>query len=250
MSISAGRTIVIVTNTLTMIVGLILAGLGIYGLTSPDVRFYSNFVPLATLCMGILVFLVSIIGCCGAIWEHRPVLISYLVILFVLVVIQLIAVIITLVDHQNIENILDKAWQTAYDNHPRVIRDIEEEYSCCGFRGTTDRAVPKRSPDACIKSPWFGYDKPCFDSLYHAYERHEKSLIIWGIILAVMQVLALVCTYILVVFIPSENVRERQYRAEHERLVQEGRGRSGEYHASPYKNSPSTPQAQTNYGST
>jgi len=87
-----------------------------------------------------------------------------------------------------VEDILNKAWQKAYDDRPSIIRDIEDEYSCCGFRKVTDRAVPKRSPDACVKSPWFGYDRPCLDNLSHAYRSHQTMLGVWGIVLAIIQV--------------------------------------------------------------
>ncbi|KAG9304089.1 hypothetical protein G9A89_005999 [Geosiphon pyriformis] len=227
MSLSAGRTFVILTNTLTLIAGLILVGIGIYGIASPDVRLYSNIIPLATIIVGVLVFLISIVGCCGAVWENRTVLKGYFIILLILVLLQLIVVIISLIDTQNIESILNKGWQTAYDKHPKVIRDIEDEYSCCGFKDVHDRAIPKRSPEACTESPWFGYKTSCYQSLYDSYKRHQTALGIWGIILAVIQVLALVFAFILIRRLPDDEERERDYRSEHQRLVQEGRGDPG-----------------------
>ncbi|CAG8517492.1 2600_t:CDS:2 [Diversispora eburnea] len=147
LTVAMCRLFVIIANILTTISGLILIGLGLYGLFSPEMRFYSNAFPLATIILGILVFVISITGCLGAIAENRPTLIT-------------------------IEIILDKSWDKAYKEHPSIIRDIEDEYSCCGFRNTTDRAI-----------------------------------------------LTLIFSYILITYLPTPEEREREYRAEHERLV-------------------------------
>jgi hypothetical protein len=234
MTVAAGRLFVILTNTLTTLASLILIGLGLYEFASPEVRFYSNVIPLATVSLGVLVFLISVTGCFGAIAESRPILVTYFVVLLILVIAQVIAAIVTLVDSQNVERILDTAWEKAYQQHPAIIRDIEDEYACCGFKNTTDRAVPKRTPDSCIKSPWFGYDKPCLASLENSYMRHQTMLAVWGIILAIIQILALISAYLLITFLPTPEERERIYRAEHERLVRIGRGEDPEQPTKPY----------------
>ncbi|RHZ88587.1 hypothetical protein Glove_22g107 [Diversispora epigaea] len=219
LTVSMCRLFVIIANILTTISGLILIGLGLYGLFSPEMRFYSNAIPLATIILGILVFVISITGCLGAIAENRPTLITFFIILLILVIIQIIFIIITVIDAQNIEMILDKSWDKAYNEHPSIIRDIEDEYSCCGFRNTTDRAVPKRSPEACIKSPWYGYDQSCLSNLEVSYKKHQNTISFWFITLAVIQILSLIFSYILIMYLPTPEEREREYRAEHERLV-------------------------------
>ncbi|CAG8706964.1 7910_t:CDS:2, partial [Cetraspora pellucida] len=119
-----------------------------------------------------------------------------------------------------VERILDTWWQAAYDDNPRIIRDIEDKYSCCGFRNVTDRAVPKKRPDACVKSSWFGYDRPCLDVLTQSYKHH--------------QVIALISAYILIMNLPTSEQRDREYRAEHERLIKIGRGGDPEQPSKPY----------------
>jgi len=49
---------------------------GLYELLTPDARLYSNALPLAIIIIGGLVVLVSIAGCCGALVESKPVLIT------------------------------------------------------------------------------------------------------------------------------------------------------------------------------
>ncbi|CAG8566456.1 20265_t:CDS:2 [Cetraspora pellucida] len=192
-SLEAGRLVVILTNTLTTIVGLILIVLGLYELASPDVSLYSTAIPLATIIFGIFILLISIIGCCGGIAESKPVL-------------------------WVVERILDTWWQAAYDDNPRIIRDIED----------------KKRPDACVNSSWFGYDRPCLDVLTLSYKHHQVAFGVWGIILAIIQVIALISAYILIVNLPTSEQRDREYRAEHERLIKIGRGGDPEQPSKPY----------------
>src|SRR6185312_6600422 len=83
-----------------------------------------------------------------------------------------------------VENAVDRAWDNAYRTRPKLIRDIENEYSCCGFRSTTDRAVPSN----CANNTYFGWDRPCYDSLRDSYTHHQYLWIILGIVLVVVQV--------------------------------------------------------------
>jgi hypothetical protein len=75
LTLSSGRGFMIFANTLTMIAGLILIGLGLYGVFSSEVRLYSSEIPIATIVLGFLVLLISITGCCGAFVENRPILV-------------------------------------------------------------------------------------------------------------------------------------------------------------------------------
>ncbi|CAI2188737.1 3912_t:CDS:2 [Funneliformis geosporum] len=220
LTLASGRMFMIFANTLTTIAGLILIGLGLYGVFSSEIRLYSSEIPIATIVLGFLVLLISITGCCGAIAENRPILVT------VSFTTQIIFAAVILADRANVEDILNNAWQKAYDDHPSIIRDVEDEYSCCGFRNVTDRAVPKSSPDACVNSPWFGYDRPCLDNLSRAYRSHHTMLGVWGIILAIIQILALISSYILIAFLPNARERENQYLSEHDRIVR-GHGGAG-----------------------
>jgi hypothetical protein len=72
---------------------------------------------------------------------------------------------------------LDKAWQKAYDTNERGLQDVETRLHCCGYESVMDRAVPKTSKDACIKSPAFGYKVSCKQQLQDAYYDHERLTI-------------------------------------------------------------------------
>jgi hypothetical protein len=218
----AGRTFVVATNVLTLLAGFFLVTFGLYELLSPDARLYSNALPLGITIIGALVILVSIAGCCGALVESKPVLITYFGVLLILVIIQTIAILLALANTKHVENAVDTAWDKAYRTRPRIIRDIENEYSCCGFRSTTDRAVPSN----CANNTYYGWDRPCYDSLRDSYKHHQYMWGILGIFLVAIQIMALICAYLLIRRIPNAWMRESDYRREHERLVNQGRGRN------------------------
>nr|CAG8527466.1 5325_t:CDS:2 [Entrophospora candida] len=227
-TVETGRAIVILANTLSSISALILIGASIYGMIATDVHFASYAIPLASFILGLFVLLVSMVGCCGAVIEHKQVLIAYFIILTVLIIAQVNIAIIMFSNARNVENILDKAWDKAYVDQPGLIRDIEHKYFCCGFRNTKDRAIPKSSPDACEKNPWFGYDQSCLASLTNVYKSNQTALGILGLILAIVQVLALLASFILLKSLPNHPPTDQDYRNEYEGLVRSAHVRDPE----------------------
>lgn len=227
-TLETGRAIVILANTLSSISALILIGASIYGMIVTDVHFASYAIPLASFILGLFVLLVSMIGCCGAVIEHKQVLIAYFIILAVLIIAQVNIAIIMFTNARNVETILDKAWDKAYEDQPGLIRDIEHKYFCCGFRNTRDRAIPKSSPDACEKNPWFGYDQSCLTSLTNVYRSNQTALGILGLILAIIQVLALLASFILLKCLRDYPQTDQDYRNEYEGLVRSAHVRDPE----------------------
>jgi len=222
------RIFVIFVNVVTAIAGLCLLALGIYTFTQSDLVLNSKAIPVTQIVAGMFMFAVSLLGCFGASSESRNMLIVYFVVLVLLILTQIVVVILTFTNTDKIDAALDNAWQNAYDHHPRVIRDIENEYFCCGFRNVTDRAIPKKHPDSCVNSPNFGYEDACYDQLVSGYKANRAWIVVVASGIILVQMLALVFTYNLLRRIPSEREREALYREEHERLVSAGRVRQSD----------------------
>jgi len=226
-TIYALRVFVILLNVFTSLAGLTLVGLGIYAYFRSDLLLSTRTAPIAMIVAGALVFAVSFLGCFGAAIEHKNVLFVYFVVLMVLVLTQIL-VIGYGASNDKLEDTLDRTWQRAYEQAPRIIRNIENEYACCGFRNVTDRAIPRTHPESCVESPYFGYDQPCFTQLVRAYQEHQTGLVITVAVLGVVQGLAIIAAWILLMRLPSEHQRELLYREEHRRLVEQGKGRRDE----------------------
>jgi len=76
-----------------------------------------------------------------------------------------------------VDDILDMAWQKAYDNNPQILQDLEISLGCCGYLSVGDRAIPKTSKYACRESPAFGYNVPCQKQLRQSYLRHQNAIL-------------------------------------------------------------------------
>ncbi|KAI9219647.1 Tetraspanin family-domain-containing protein [Blastocladiella britannica] len=203
LSAQGARWSVLLIASLTAASGILLIVLGILALGDSATTLGQRTIPTMMMILGALVFLISFLGVFGTISQSKGLLYGFMVGLCLLVIMQLVVGIISLVNNSAVDSLLDAAWQKAYDTHPRVIRDVQEERGCCGFRYATDRAIPKTSPDACLRSIEFGYQVSCYRSLVKSY-RHAQNLVgISSLIFSGIQILAIFMTYSLIHHLPE-----------------------------------------------
>jgi len=191
------RWLLFLINILTALAGLGLVILGFYGLGSRNTVMTSPTAPVMMIILGCLVFVISFVGCYGAFTANKRAVAVFAWVLLILVGIQLLMVIMTSAMQSKADSYLDTMWQSAYDEHPRIIRDIQDEFACCGFKHTEDRAIPKSSADACVRSPYFGYTTSCYRSLKRAYKSQEHVILGVGLALMGVQILSLLCAFAL-----------------------------------------------------
>ncbi|KXN71846.1 Tetraspannin-domain-containing protein [Conidiobolus coronatus NRRL 28638] len=216
---SSLKVFLVIVNFLSSLSGLALIGVAIYGAVTDGVARYHWTLPLFTGFLGVMIFFVSFLGCFGAGTESKRVLASYLAGLMVLFVAQLVVLILGYVYSNNVDSTLDKFWQDAYDNHPRSIKKIEHKFECCGFRKILDRPVPNGITDTCSINKKFGYDEPCYDALLETYNDSAYIFATTGIIVAMVQLVALISSGILVKETPDSSDRTNGLLGEHSRLL-------------------------------
>ncbi|KAF9175532.1 hypothetical protein BGX21_000722 [Mortierella sp. AD011] len=228
-----------------------LAVVGVSGLSNISLNLLGlNSLSWILIILSMLILVASVIGCASTLTESRRLVFLYGVILSTLVISLFGLVIYTLVQQAKLGSILDKAWQDSYDLHPRKLKDIETRLSCCGFSSVEDRSVPKTSPDACWKSPAFGYQTSCQDPLMESYAMNKSVTLTCVICIEILQLLSLASAAVLWLQIPLDEVIEGQYSAEHSArllrgLQEEDQGRRRQSNASS-----SQVQEQAGYGST
>ncbi|KAI8357680.1 hypothetical protein B0O80DRAFT_424671 [Mortierella sp. GBAus27b] len=166
-----------------------------------------------------------------------------------LVLLQLGLIIYTLTRHYKVDDILDLAWQKAYDHEPRILQDLETSRGCCGYSSVGDRAIPKSSKYACRDSPAFGYDTSCQRQLRQSFLRHENTIL--GLVAGVqfLQLLALASAMLLWAHLPSDDQIEEQYRGEHSQRLLQGLREEDQQQGQPYRTS-ETLNGQGQYGAT
>ncbi len=110
-------------------------------------------------------------------------------------------------------------WMHHYERHPKIIREVQETYGCCGYKYPMDHAWPKTRPDACVKSPDFGYQDACYWYLNEDVSWQQFWLGLTGLLLSIFELLMLYPLFLLMTQWPSPYQRERQLMEEHERLL-------------------------------
>jgi hypothetical protein len=211
---------VVIFNIITALVGLALVIFGIYAFYRSELALYSKTIPTTMVIIGILVFLVSFVGCLGAEMENRPMLMLNFSILLVLVLAQAITTIFTFSNTDKVDESLEQAWMRAYMHRPKLIRRIEDEYSCCGYRNIYDHAVP----DNCSANPYYGYEVSCFTQLLGAYKSNQTSIGVVGALIGIVQIVALLAALAMIHYLPPQNERDKSNREGYERLVASKRG--------------------------
>jgi len=206
---------VVLLNIITAFVGLALVIFGIYAFYRSEFVLYSKAIPTTMVIVGLLVFLISFVGCLGAEMENRPMLMVNFSVLLVLVLAQAITTIFTFSNTDKVDESLEQAWQRAYLNRPKLIRRIEDEYSCCGYRNIYDHAVP----DNCASNPYYGYEVSCFTQLLDAYRSNQTSIGVAGAVIGIVQIVALLAALAMIHYMPPQNERDKSARQGYERLV-------------------------------
>ncbi|KAF9360817.1 hypothetical protein BGX26_007579 [Mortierella sp. AD094] len=210
------RSYILASSVLTTLMSIGLAAVGVSGLSNISLNFLGfDSLSWILITLSMLILVVSVIGCTSTLMESKRLIFTYGVMVSILVISQFSLVIYTLAQQGKLASILDQAWQDSYDFRPRKLRDIETRLSCCGFSSVEDRAIPKTSPDACRRSPAFGYQISCQDQLVGSYAMNESAMLTCVACIQILQLLSLASAVVLWLQIPLDEVIEGQYSVEH-----------------------------------
>ncbi|KAL2738555.1 tetraspanin-31 isoform X1 [Vespula maculifrons] len=128
-------------NILYIVVAFILIGVAVYGRASALV----TNLPIigGILACGVILILISILGLIGAVKHHQVLLFFYMLILFLLFLIQFsIACACLAVNAKQQEQLAEQGWRRVGDD---LRAKVEETFHCCGFNDT----VIEKDPLAC-----------------------------------------------------------------------------------------------------
>jgi len=223
----------LLTSLFTAVSGMALIGLGVYALLNPlGSAFIPITLPIIVISVGVLVFILSTVGCFSTVVEARKVLMMYFGILLVLTIFQFVIGILALTTRgEMIGTALDMRWDTLYNEKPRFIRDVEETYACCGLYNLTDRAWPKVSANVtrntCSENPDFGYQIPCIKPVMADWEGRQSALGIGILVLASLQLIGLIPTYYFAYRLPTADQYGASLREEYDRLLPGAVGAGG-----------------------
>lgn len=129
-------------------VGFLLIGVAVYGIQASIV----TNLPIigGILACGVILILISILGLAGAYKHHQVMLFFYMIILFLLFLIQFsIACSCLAVNSEQQKQLAEQGWSKVPDS---IKSEVQQSFTCCGFNSTTEALTEHPSCDAIMVS--------------------------------------------------------------------------------------------------
>ncbi|XP_050081775.1 tetraspanin-13 [Anopheles aquasalis] len=130
---SCSKNALIALNVLYVLVGFLLIGVGVYGRAASIV----TNLPIISgiLVCGVILILISVLGLIGAVKHHQVMLFFYMIILFLLFLIQFsIACSCLAVSAERQHQFAEQGWTLA---SIEIKKEVQDKFLCCGFNSTT-----------------------------------------------------------------------------------------------------------------
>nr|AAL75584.1 tetraspanin-like protein [Dermacentor variabilis] len=162
-------------NAIFVLCGIALIAVGALVLTalSPQKPFYEGYLgaPVAIVVLGVFVFVLAFLGCCGAIRENYHMIVAFSVLLTIILICELGAAIAAYAYRSKIEHaIRTEATKSIEQYHndtdvQHLWDDIQSSLHCCGANSTADYG--DKLPQSCCP------DKP--EDCTATCQRHTKG---------------------------------------------------------------------------
>ncbi|KAL1506164.1 hypothetical protein ABEB36_005576 [Hypothenemus hampei] len=160
---TCSKNALIALNILYVVVGFVLIGVAVYGRAASLV----TNLPIVggILACGIILILISVLGLMGAAKHHQVMLFFYMVILFLLFLIQFSVACACLGVNQSQQKQLAEQGWTRVDNATRS--NVQNTFSCCGFNPEVDKEVAPPSCENLLRCADVGCNEypGCLDKL-------------------------------------------------------------------------------------
>jgi len=145
---TCSKNALIALNLVYVVVAGLLIGVATYGETASIIT--SLPVVGGIVACGVLLLLIALLGLVGAVKHHQVVLFFYMLVLFLLFLIQFsVACACLAIQPDQQKRLLDNGWELA---HPDVKSDAQNAFHCCGFNTFNNTGLPdKQQHPACPK---------------------------------------------------------------------------------------------------
>ncbi|XP_032596140.1 tetraspanin-13 isoform X1 [Drosophila grimshawi] len=130
---TCSKNALIALNILYVMIGFLLIGVGVYARAASVV----TNLPIVggILACGVILICISMLGLAGAVKHHQVMLFFYMIILFMLFLIQFsIASSCLAVNAEQQQQFAEQGWKTV---PPKLRKQVQDSFRCCGFNATT-----------------------------------------------------------------------------------------------------------------
>ena len=127
------KNLLLAINFLSMMAGIILMAGGAYIVSNKvsDIVGLSGGIAAASIIIGILVTIISFLGCFGAANEKGILLKTYFIVLCVVIILEIAVGAAAYAQRDNIPNILENSWKNTYAADSVSIVKIQNSVSYC-----------------------------------------------------------------------------------------------------------------------
>jgi len=161
-------------NVIYILVSFLMIGVAVHGKVSGIV----TSLPIVggiTAC-GVFLLMISVIGLIGAVRHHQVLLFFYMVVLFLIFLIQFSCSCAALAINEHDEKILIKtAWQTAETKSESLVIQAEQTFDCCGLVGINITANDATYDIPTPKDIQWTIEKKVFDKYPEAACFHKDN---------------------------------------------------------------------------
>ncbi|XP_057559344.1 CD63 antigen [Hippopotamus amphibius kiboko] len=142
-------------------VGLIAVGVGVQLILNQTITQGAtpgSLLPVVIIAVGVFLFLVAFVGCCGACKENYCLMITFAIFLSLIMLVEVAAAIAGYVFRDKVRSEFKKDFRQQMQNYAKnnhtasALDNMQEKFHCCGAANYTDwepLLLPKRVPDSC-----------------------------------------------------------------------------------------------------
>lgn len=151
------KYILFIFNMLSLVCGILLIVFGSLLISNlSDIKniaetFHTSSIPIAIIAIGCIIFIISFVGCCGAIRENTCLTMTYSVFMIVLFVLQMIMVVYIWIHREYflsvMNKIVDRAWEERHEKG-HYMDVFQSSFNCCGRFGVQDY-TSETVPNSC-----------------------------------------------------------------------------------------------------
>ncbi|KAM7537559.1 hypothetical protein Aperf_G00000074924 [Anoplocephala perfoliata] len=179
------RILTVIFNSIFFLCGLALIGFSSYLLysmntTFPDLKVHESGVVIAFLVIGIIVCVLSFLGCCGALRKSVCMLTTFAVFISIILILDIVVIVLGFIQkdkiHEFVTKFLEKALEKAKTGNSTIMDNVQSIFMCCGVNGTSDYN------DTVLPPSCEDYTRGCDVTIQDAIS--EYSIILFGIALA------------------------------------------------------------------
>jgi len=172
-SFTCSKNTLVGLNVIYILVSFLMIGVAVHGKVSGIV----TSLPIVggiTAC-GIFLLMISVIGLIGAVRHHQVLLFFYMVVLFLIFLIQFSVSCAALAINKEDENkIIEAAWKTS---PPSILIQAEQSFDCCGLGLDTSKAPGDQvNPTPSHDDMEFSINHKVFDNFPSARCYHDPNV--------------------------------------------------------------------------